>query len=567
MVETFDVVIAGAGIQGIQAARTWLAIRPDDRLVVLDANDTLGGTWAQERLYNGLHTNNQLGTFEFTDLDMIGFDGIKPGMHMTGKAVHDYLLAYVEKHKLGDRFRFKTKVISAEWKGDRWLLDLGDKGQVETAKFIVATGLTSRPNLPVLDGQDSFNAPLFHALEVTAKFESVRKTAKRVAVYGGAKSGWDIAYSYASQGTPVDLIIRENGKGAMWLCPPFVTPLKLWLEKLVVTRAVSAMSPCIWARPTWARRFLHGTAIGRRVVDAFWWVLSEDIHSLNGFSKQGNEKMAALKPRQSAFNVGNSLSILNYDTDFFDLVRNGTITCHRADITSLSDHTIHLSTGKTLQTDALIMATGWNARPTIEFLPKGIDAELGVPYRADKPDPLIRQADSEVFAELPRIRQQPASLRRPSPDEAAQTLARPYILHRQIIPPTQKFGRSIAFLGAVGSTQTYLLAELSSLWATAWLTGQLDVPGLEDGSTRYQALKTMRALYWRYPMGSPSYADIALDIIPLFDVLLRDLGLPANRKGFLDGLKPYSKYDYAGIIEEWQRSRQVSRPASQKRLD
>jgi len=184
--------------------------------------------------------------------------------------------------------------------------------------------------------------------------------------------------------------------------------------------------------------------------------------------------MAALKPRQSAFNVGNSLSILNWtsmrraladdadDTDFFDLVRNGTITCHTADIASLSDHTIHLSTGKTLQTDALIMATGWNARPTIEFLPKGIDAELGVPYRADKPDPLIRQADSEVFAELPRIRQQPASLRRPSPDEAAQTLARPYILHRQIIPPTQKFGRSIAFLGAVGSTQTYLLAELSS---------------------------------------------------------------------------------------------------------
>ena len=129
---------------GIQAARTYLAIQPDARLVVLDANDTLGGTWAQERLYSGLHTNNQLGTFEFTDLDMIGFDGIKPGMHMTGKAVHEYLLAYVKKHKLGDRFRFKTKVVSAEWKGDRWLLDLGDKGQVETAKFIVATGLTVR---------------------------------------------------------------------------------------------------------------------------------------------------------------------------------------------------------------------------------------------------------------------------------------------------------------------------------------------------------------------------------------------------------------------------------------
>ena len=39
-------------------------------------------------------------------------------------------------------------------------------------------------------------------------------------------------------------------------------------------------------------------------------------------------------------------------------------------------------------------------------------------------------------------------------------------------------------------------------------------------------------------MGSPSYADIALDIIPLFDVLLRDLGLPANRKGCVTKTSP-----------------------------
>lgn len=52
---------------------------------------------------------------------------------------------------------------------------------------------------------------------------------------------------------------------------------QIWLEKLVVTRAVSAMSPCIWAEPTLARRFLHGTWLGRKVVDAFWWVLSEDV--------------------------------------------------------------------------------------------------------------------------------------------------------------------------------------------------------------------------------------------------------------------------------------------------
>ena len=150
------------------------------------------------------------------------------------------------------------------------------------------------------------------------------------------------------------------------------------------------------------------------------------------------------------------------DTDFFDLVRDGTITCHRADITSLSDHTIHLSNGQTLSADALIMATGWNARPTIDFLPKGIDAELGIPHRAAEPDPAIAHADAEVFAALPRVRQQPASLRRASPEEAAQTLQRPYVLHRHIIPPTDKFGRSIAFLGA-GPCDSALSPRLTAL--------------------------------------------------------------------------------------------------------
>ena len=73
------------------------------------------------------------------------------------------------------------------------------------------------------------------------------------------------------------------------------------------------------------------------------------------------------------------------------------------------------------------------------------------------------------------------------------------------------------------------------------------------------------------PMGSPHYADIALDILPLFDCYLRDLGLPANRRGcadahsteadgpsWLDGVQPYSKLDYRGVIDEWQRSRQGS---------
>jgi hypothetical protein len=59
-------------------------------------------------------------------------------------------------------------------------------------------------------------------------------------------------YAYASKGVKVDWVIRgkvvdnvrfmlaslicvfpESGHGAAWMAPPYVTPLKKWLEKLV----------------------------------------------------------------------------------------------------------------------------------------------------------------------------------------------------------------------------------------------------------------------------------------------------------------------------------------------
>lgn len=243
------------------------------------------------------------------------------------------------------------------------------------------------------------------------------------------------------------------------------------------------------------------------------------------------------------------------------------------------------------------MATGWNARPTIDFLPRGIDAELGIPYRASEPDPAIAQADAEVFAALPRIRQQPASLRRASPDEAAQTLQRPYILHRHIIPPTEKFGRSIAFLGAVGSTQTYLLAELSSYvdLSSSALTSQPLGHRLVDRSAGCQgsgrrhgtlqcaqdharALLAIRA----WPAGSTGLTSCSrwalrttrtshltssryLTSICATSGCLRTAegafaltDIEADDCSWLDGVQPYSKLDYRGVIDEWQRSRQGS---------
>jgi len=102
-------------------------------------------------------------------------------------------------------------------------------------------------------------------------------------------------------------------------------PLK-WLEKLVHTRFLTWFSPCIWGSEDGyggVRRFLHGTAIGRAIVNTFWTILTQDVVDANEYDR--NPEVQKLKPWNPAFWIGSGLSILNYPTNFFDLIKDGSI--------------------------------------------------------------------------------------------------------------------------------------------------------------------------------------------------------------------------------------------------
>jgi hypothetical protein len=105
------------------------------------------------------------------------------------------------------------------------------------------------------------------------------------------------------------MLIRPSGKGPIWMSPPFVTPFKQQLEKLVFTRFFGLMSPCPWAENTGfegvVRSFLHGTWLGRNIVAGFWNVLAQDVAGLNGYDKHPETKK--LRPWRDAFEVGNAL--------------------------------------------------------------------------------------------------------------------------------------------------------------------------------------------------------------------------------------------------------------------
>jgi cation diffusion facilitator CzcD-associated flavoprotein CzcO len=203
-----------------------LQVNPLASIIIYESASSIGGVWAEERLYPGLKTNNLLGTYEFSDYPMCPKTyGLTPGEHIPGEVVHQYLTDFAKHFGIYKYIQFRTKVESAlNQPGVGWLISAstktkdGEEGkqfQKLTSKLIVATGMTSDPFMPDLAGSASFGAPLFHSKDFPKHVETL-DSAKNVSVYGGTKSGWDMVYAYASKGIKVDWIIRESGHGPVW---------------------------------------------------------------------------------------------------------------------------------------------------------------------------------------------------------------------------------------------------------------------------------------------------------------------------------------------------------------
>ncbi|KAL9104171.1 MAG: hypothetical protein Q9163_000870 [Psora crenata] len=586
--EGADLVVIGAGWHGLVMVKTYLEIHPSSKVVALESQKSIGGVWSKDRMYPGLHTNNLYGSFEYSDFPMDEKTfGVKPGAFVPGPVVHEYLHMYAEKFNISGRIRFSSRVQSIERNGGGgWIVNYSENGEARdrdgsgsksilTQKLVVATGLHSQPFIPQFAGSESFDAPFFHARYLSDYAPTTLETAKNVVILGGSKSAYDAAYAYASNGVTVDWVIRESGRGPVWMAPIYVTPLKKRLDQLVGVRFLTWFSPCIWGDRDGfggVRRFLHNTRIGRWLVDRFWNILSNDVITLSGFDNHPETKK--LKPWTPVFWTAASLGILNYPTDIFNHVRDGTIKVHIADITHLSPKTVHLSNGNSLKADALICSTGWKHRPSINFRPEGIDQELGLPHSsALTEDTHAERANREILTRFPRLASQPLLNKHYKPlkgEDSAESLNQPFRLYRFMVPSAYINDRSIAYTGMMMSIHTSLCAQAQALWLTAYFSKHLArdfqprnesssvaPPDFDPDAVRWETILQSQFGKWRYPAGyGQRYPDVAFDAIPYVDMLLRDLGLPWRRKAswWQECFSPYNPKDYRGLVDEWRIS-------------
>ncbi|KAJ6095434.1 hypothetical protein N7486_006180 [Penicillium sp. IBT 16267x] len=454
------VVIVGAGLYGLVAAKTYLQVKgvyagekktdsaakldnipscfahdnydvghaSGCHLLVLDAASDIGGTWAEERLYPNLLSQNSYGLYEFSDLSLADAVPSEPSeadsQFIPGWKINRYLHAWVAKWGLHEHITLKSKVNSIsrletkEWNLNVTIADQHQPDNENTIniicdKLILATGLTSVPNLPELDELKrprKESTHVIHAKDIggwsranlgyqplprpdaVVKNKQIPKSAasnvRSVVIYGGAKSSFDLVHFFATlhrkdptlhlKFTPedhieVNWIIRENSPGPAWMVPPTSALPNGDLvasDKAVSTRFIHYLSPCSYEAPkrlsvqdwrvksegSWLARLFHGNIFGR------WWMrwLWKSIdRSMEEFAQyDADVKMQLLRPNKSIISCGASVGIAN-QRDLWDTISSPNVKVYRSTIQSISEQS-SIFDGSKQQSVTVSMTDGEN---------------------------------------------------------------------------------------------------------------------------------------------------------------------------------------------------------------
>ena len=148
------VIIVGAGLTGLVAAKSYLEMNPTIDLTVVDKDGGVGGVWSSSRIYDGLIADLPAPAYELSDLQMMDEFSIPKSTDITGGMFKEYLVRYSKKFDLLKRCQFNTEVLKVERDGMGWRLNTVHNSTpfiMTCDLLIMATGVCSTPYTPNTD--------------------------------------------------------------------------------------------------------------------------------------------------------------------------------------------------------------------------------------------------------------------------------------------------------------------------------------------------------------------------------------------------------------------------------
>ena len=128
--EHFDVLIVGAGISGIGGAYHLTQQCPGTSFVVLEAQESFGGTWLTHR-YPGIRSDSDLYTFGYRFKPWTG------APIATAAEILTYMGEVIDENDLGGHIRYGHRIDRASWSSadNRWTIEATRTDTGETLRF------------------------------------------------------------------------------------------------------------------------------------------------------------------------------------------------------------------------------------------------------------------------------------------------------------------------------------------------------------------------------------------------------------------------------------------------
>lgn len=200
------VVVIGAGMAGILAAIR-LSEAGRHEVVVYEKADRIGGTW-RENTYPGLNCDVPAHAYTYSFAPNPEWSSFLA----PGPEIQSYFEDVVRRRKIDALIRFNEEVTSCVWQQGRWRIETARGRKDEADVVIAATGVLHHPNLPQIDGLDSFAGAKFH----TARWDhSVPLDGQRVGIIGNGSTGVQLVSALAGRAARVVHIQRSP----QWIMP------------------------------------------------------------------------------------------------------------------------------------------------------------------------------------------------------------------------------------------------------------------------------------------------------------------------------------------------------------
>jgi monooxygenase len=345
-IEYTDVLVVGAGLSGVGAACQLRRECPEKSVAVLEARDSIGGTWDLFR-YPGIRSDSDMFTLGYR---------FRPWTEPKAIADGPSILRYI--HDTADEFdvqrliRLNHAVHSANWSSAeaRWTVEVHRADTDESVRFscaflYVCTGYYRYDEgfSPQFPGVDRFGGPVIHPQHWP---EDLDVTDKRVVVIGSGATAVTLVPTLAEAAAHVTMLQRSPTYIASRPArDPIADRLRAWLpQKLAYAivrwkNALQGMATFGISRrhPEFMKSLLRKAAI-KQLPDGY----AVDTHFA------------------PTYNPWDQRMCLVPDGDLFTAIRDGRASIVTDQIDTFTETGIRLRSGAELPADIVVSATGLN---------------------------------------------------------------------------------------------------------------------------------------------------------------------------------------------------------------